>query len=76
MNLFNSNISRKNFVVWMSGFAILITAIRFKLFTSKPKTSMKFLTEDGKLVEVDTKHLNKKGTKIYTSDIFSWIKNK
>lgn len=76
MNLYKSNISRKKFVAWIGSFVILITAIKFKLFNTKSKTSMKFLTEDGKLVEVDTKHLNKKGTKIYTSDIFSWIKHK
>lgn len=75
MNLNKSKISRKKFVAWIGSLAILITFIRYKIFDAKPKTSMKFLTEDGKLVEVESKHVSKKGKKIYTSDIFSWIKH-
>ncbi|MBL7819238.1 MAG: hypothetical protein JNL65_01385 [Saprospiraceae bacterium] len=71
-----NSIPRKKFIAWTGGFLFLFTAFKLNLFSKKQKHSIKFLTEDGKLVEVDPKHLNKKGSKIYTSDIYSWIKHK
>lgn len=47
-----------------------------KLFNKMetPGTS-KFLTQDGRLVEVENKHVKKSGIKMLTTELLHWIKN-
>jgi len=55
----------------MSGLALMGIYIFRK---KKPKRSLKMLTEDGRLVEVDSRITSKKGRKISTQEIHHWIK--
>ncbi len=74
MNSNFSNLSRKKFILWSSSFLALIVIYKSKLFKSKDPEPKKYLTEDGLLVSVDSRHIGKKGKKIYTTDIPNWIK--
>ena len=78
------SVSRKKFVKWSGlGSLGLLIGGRFANFFSsdssasksgKP-TTVKMLTEDGKLVEVDISKLPKERTKISNEDVHSWIKS-
>ncbi|MBK9107180.1 MAG: hypothetical protein IPM92_02050 [Saprospiraceae bacterium] len=66
-------ISRKKFILF--GTAVLGFASLFKLkfFGSPtPSKNSKYLTQDGKLVEVEDQHVTSRN-KIYTSEIQHWI---
>jgi hypothetical protein len=70
---------RKSFLKWCAG--IITSAFAYKKFmTSNTKhensdCKVKMLTEDGRLVEIDRKHLKKNSTKkISDNDIHNWIK--
>ena len=68
------NISRKRFLLWstiMISAAGLIKVIN--PFSKKKPETIKFLTQEGQLVEVDKKYLNSKGVKINTAELKSWI---
>jgi hypothetical protein len=68
-------ISRKRFLLW--GTAVLSATGLIKFWNpierKKPETA-KFLTQDGKLVEVDKEHINSTGAIIYASELKEWIK--
>jgi hypothetical protein len=66
-------ISRKKFI--FIGTAVLGVFSLFKLnIFGNPKQTKKskYLTQDGKLVEVDDQHITSRN-KIYTSDIQHWV---
>ena len=67
--------SRKKFVLW--GLGILSSVTAFKLITpaKKKKDTVKMLTQDGKLVEVD-KELLAPGKKITDEQLKSWVSKK
>ncbi|MBK8483563.1 MAG: hypothetical protein IPL31_04230 [Saprospiraceae bacterium] len=70
-----SLITRKKFLIWSA--AILAATGLIKIWNpikKKNQESFKFLTQDGKLVEVSSKHLKTKGIKMYTSELQNWIK--
>lgn len=68
-------VSRKKFLVWGATFLSAIGLIKIlKPFEKKKPETRKFLTQDGQLVEVDTKHVLSNNSKIYTSDVKDWIK--
>jgi hypothetical protein len=71
--------SRKKFIVW--GAAVLTSLTAFKLFTGSKKTApaksatVKMLTQDGKLVEVDIDKIYcGKRKKISDEQLKKWVK--
>ena len=66
------------------GLLSLFPLLKFKLFSNKKTTiacspadqegTMKMLTQDGKLVEVDISKLNASKKKISDKELLSWIK--
>ena len=67
--------SRKKFVFW--GIAILssITALKFLPSTKKKKETIKMLTQDGRLVEVDKDRIAASKGKITDAELKAWVKN-
>jgi len=70
--------SRKKFIGVSISAAALLTAFRFFMPGKKTKKSgtVKMLTQDGKLVEVDITALPTKKKKITNKEMQSWIKKK
>ena len=68
--------SRKKFVTW--GLAILASAtvLRFIIPGKKKKGTVKMLTQDGKLVEVDKDLVSGYKRKITEKELKRWVKNK
>jgi hypothetical protein len=75
----NKPVSRKKFVFWSVGVLSVFGAARY-FFRSAPKknfTSVKMLSQDGKLVEVDVANLAcGKRKKISDDELKKWVKNK
>jgi len=64
--------SRKKFLLWSTALISSVTA--FKIFGAKKKsTTVRMLTEDGKLVEVDSSLITK-GRKISDKELQDWVK--
>ena len=74
--------TRKKFLLWS---AALISSVTFlKFFTGSKKSSLKnasddaktvkMLTQDGRLVEIDKKLLASSGKKITDKELENWIK--
>jgi hypothetical protein len=72
-------VSRKKFVAWSVGILSALTAARYFWSSSKkqiPQT-VKMLTQDGKLVEVDiTNQGCGKRKKISDAELKNWVKTK
>ena len=62
--------------MWGIGIISSFTFLRILIPSKKKKNTTKFLTEDGKLVEVDLDQIKKTGTKISDKDVLTWVKNK
>lgn len=76
MNTEKKNQGRRKFIAWGVASAALFTAIKYVMpGKSKPETkTVKMLTEDGKLVEVDIAALPEKKKKITNGELQNWIK--
>lgn len=73
-----SLLSRKRFLLWSSGLASVFAASRlFTLFgrTPKPKT-VKMLSQEGQLVEVDISRIAPGHRKIKDDEIHTWVHQK
>jgi hypothetical protein len=71
-------VSRKRFVFWTISVLSILTTARF-FFRSHPKqnaTTVKMLTRDGRLVEVEVTKLSPKRKKIKDADIHTWVQRK
>ncbi len=69
--------SRKKFIGLSISAAALLTTFKFFIPKKKKKSStVKMLTQDGKLVEVDIAALPSKKKKITNKEMQNWIKNK
>lgn len=66
--------SRKKFFLWGLGILSSITAIKFITLPKKKKETVKMLTQDGKLVEVDKELLASGGKKITDHELKGWVK--
>ena len=67
--------SRKKFI--LTGVGTLAFFGSLKLFFGKKKNkSVKMLTQDGRLVEVDPELIKKLGKKVSNEEIHYWITNK
>lgn len=75
MSTEKKNATRKKFILGGIGIMAFFTGFRF--FASKKKVkTIKMLSEDGRLVEVDADLITKTGIRISDKEIHSWIKNK
>ncbi len=73
--------TRKKFLLW--GAAIISSVAFFKIFTGSKKTllkkdrselkTVKMLTQDGRLVEIDKNRLTSSGKKITDEELQRWI---
>ncbi len=67
--------SRKKIIIW--GAAILSSFAFFRFFSGSKKEkneTVKMLTQDGRLVEIDKKLLASSGNKITNEELQKWIK--
>ena len=67
--------SRKKFFLWSVGLLSSITAIRFFLgngLNKKKKNTVRMLTRDGRLVEIDESLLSN-GKKITDKELQQWV---
>lgn len=78
-----TNSSRKKFLIWSAAIVSSVTALNF--FSDRKKTenkndenegTVKMLTQDGKLVEVDKKLLASGSNKISDEELQKWISKK
>ena len=70
-------VSRKKFLTWSFGISSLLAVPAFLKISSEKKhkaTTVKMLTQDGNLVEIDVAHIPAKRKRIKTEDIHRWIK--
>jgi hypothetical protein len=74
----NKPVSRKKFVAWTAVIFSGLAALKFFIHPSPPKktSTVKMLTQDGKLVEVDVSRLSSKKKKIKDEDVHSWVQRK
>ena len=68
--------SRKKFFLWGLGIIFSITALRFIFPAKKKKNTIKMLTQDGKLVEIDKDLISGSKRKITDAELKTWIRNK
>jgi len=75
----NKPVSRKKFVLWGAGALAVVTAARFffRPSSKKEKTkTVKMLTQDGKLVEVEVFNLPTKRKKASLEQLQNWVQKK
>jgi hypothetical protein len=73
------NVSRKKFLAWSVGISSLLAVPTFLKFQGKKKnktTTVKMLTQDGKLVEINVADIPSKKKKLNPYDIHTWITRK
>jgi len=70
----NNSRSRRKFVLWSSVLASGMAVLSFGIFSRRRQETVKLLTQDGKLVEVDKRMLGGKKKKIAASELQNWIK--
>ncbi len=73
--------SRKKFLWWGAAAVTAITALPFfrrtkKIIPPAETTTVKMLTQDGRLVEIDKNLLASGGTKISTDELKQWVNKK
>jgi len=68
--------SRKKFFLWSLGVLASATALKYFMWNknSKKKNTVKMLTQDGILVEVDKELLNTSTERITNDGLQKWIK--
>ena len=74
MNTEDQNKGRRKFIAWGVASAALFAAVKFMLPGKPKKETVKMLTEEGKLVEVDIAALPSKKKKITNQELQNWIK--
>ena len=73
----NKNLSRKKFLSWGIGITSLLALPAFLKSKKKKETQMvKMLTQDGRLVEVESTKLGAKKKKIKDADLPTWVNKK
>ncbi len=65
--------TRKKFLFWGLGILSSVAAIKL-MIPKKKRDTVKMLTQDGKLVEVDKDLLSARGKKISDTELQTWIK--
>ena len=78
----NGSVSRKKFVLWSAGLLSIITAARYffrsgaRQNSTSARKSVKMLTQDGQLVEIQQDAIPEAKRKITNSELKVWVKNK
>lgn len=78
MEKLNQSTSRKSFLRW--GAIVLSTGFLYNLFSKKKvvekneNETVKMLTEDGRLVEVEKRYLTENRSRISNDEIHDWVK--
>jgi hypothetical protein len=74
----NKNVSRKKFLSWGLGITSLLAVPAFLRSSKKKKETktVKMLTQDGKLVEIEVAHVPPAKKKIKDADIHTWVSKK
>ena len=77
MNINEKKVSRRKVAGWL-GFLSLFTILggAYKVWGFKKPTTVKMLTRDGKLVEVDTSLLAASRKKITNNELQNWVQKK
>lgn len=70
----NKNQSRRKFISWGVASAAVVAAFKFINPSPKKTETVKMLTEDGKLVEIDIASLPPQKKKITNKELQSWVK--
>ena len=66
--------SRKKFFLWGIGIISSITALKFIIPGKKKKDTIKMLTQDGRLVEIDKNLISGSKRKITDKELKAWVK--
>lgn len=67
--------SRKKFLLWSAVVLTSATVLKFFTGTQKKKSeTVKMLTQDGKLVEIDKELLSSSRKKVSNEELQQWIK--
>ncbi len=67
--------TRKKFLLWSAAALSSLTVLKFISGSKQKKTeTVKMLTQDGKLVEIDKKLLASSNNKISNKELQNWIK--
>lgn len=74
MSTENKNQTRRRFIIWGFASAAVIAAVNFFKPSSPKGKTVKMLTQDGKLVEVDIAAIPDKKKKITNVELQNWIK--
>ena len=75
----NKIVSRKKFLTWGVGISSLLAVPAFLKFAVRRKnqsTTVKMLTQDGRLVEIDVANIPSKKKKIKEAEIHTWMNKK
>ena len=70
----NKNQSRRRFIRWGLVSATVFSAVKFILPSRKKKETVKMLTQDGKLVEINRDMISGSKRKITDSELKAWVK--
>lgn len=70
----NKNQTRRKFIALGAASAALFAAVKFLRPAPAKKETVKMLTQDGKLVEVDVASIPSKKKKITNGELQNWIK--
>ena len=76
MALNKQNSSRRKFIEWGIGALAAFSAIGLFFSQKKKKKTVRMLTQDGHLVEVDEALMKSTGKKVDNKEIHAWVKNK
>jgi len=75
MEQLQKNPNRKKFLLWGAAVLSSFTVLNFFSGSKQKKNeTVKMLTQDGKLVEIDKKLLASSGNKISNQELQKWVK--
>ena len=67
---------RSKFIIWgaaILGSMGLIKSLKLNSFKIRVRNTKRYLTQDGKLVEVDLDRVNKTGKKLSLTELKNWV---
>ena len=67
---------RRKVLYWLAGAFSVVIFWKLRPAAKEEKKTVKMLTEDGQLVEVDLKHITGKPRKLKLPEIQNWVKRK
>ena len=67
---------RRKILYWVAGALSVLLFWKYKPKPTKKSETVKMLTEDGRLVEIEMKYLKGDRTKLKADEFHSWVKRK